>query len=168
MEKSSRPHGSGHRSAPCLGWDAALGSPVETVLLRVRSTQLDLDVHRAHSPGTPAQGTSPGLCPGGSRTIHGGADPAAKGEGRREGCPGSHRSPGALGTAQRFGAISWLSLGFGVFNLVHLWVLPAGSTEVWGKNTPLGYPSLNPSCRCCLQHGAGKLGRKREKIDPKI
>lgn len=44
---------------------------------------------------------------------------------------------GALGTAQRFGAISWFSLGFGVFNLVRLWVLPAVprcgvKTPPWG------------------------------------
>lgn len=55
----------------------------------------------------------------------------------RQGCPGSHRSPGLLGTAWQFGAISWVSLGFGVLNLVHVWVLPTGSAEVCGKNLPL-------------------------------
>lgn len=43
------------------------------------------------------------------------------------------------------------------FSLGHLRVLPADSTEVWGKNTPLGPPSLNPSCRCSLQCGGGNL-----------
>lgn len=94
---------------------------------------LDLDVLCAHGPGPPTQGTSPGLCPGGCKTICGEADPAAKWSKR---CPGSHRSLGALGTAQWFEAISWCSLGFRVFNLVHHWVLPADSTKVWAKPPP--------------------------------
>lgn len=88
----------------------------------------------------------------------------------REGCPGSYRSLGALGPAQRFGAISWLSLGFGVFNL---WVLPAGSTGVRGKNThPLGAPRPEPflqvlSAAWSREADLG-METKREKNDPKI
>lgn len=169
VEKSSRLHSSGHCSTPGLGWDAALGSPVGTTLLWVRSSRLDLDAPCAHGPGPPMQGTSPGLCPGGCKTIRGGADPAAKWS---EGWPGSHRILGALGTAQWFEAISWCSLGFRVFNLVHHWVLRADSTKVQASPPPcLGHPGLKPSCRCYLQHGAGKLAQdwreKGENIDPK-
>lgn len=44
------------------------------------------------------------------------------------------------------------------------------SAEVWGKNTLLGYPRLNPTCGFSLPCGREPdpgMEREREKIDPK-
>lgn len=121
-----------------IPWENHLAAGVE---------QLDLHVPMAwHTQ------TRDSLCPGGCRTVQGGAEMEHR-AGRDCWQP---QEPGRAGAAQSSGADSWLSLGLG-FSLGCLRVLPAASTEVWGKNTPLGYPILNPSCGFSLPWGGGIL-----------
>jgi len=84
---------------PCPERDAALGSPMETPLRWVQSTRRDLSAPRAPGPGTPKQGPSPGLRPGGRGTVRGGAAPAAKGQG---GMPRQAPEPGSTGGCSAF------------------------------------------------------------------